>query len=670
MQKDSLPNFTNIDIESFPLQLDQMLSNHLKKITDILAEINPPTWDNLMCPLEEMEDELERFWSPLSHLHSVAQTAAIRACYEACLPKLSAYESAIGQNVELYQAIKSLDLRTMNAEMAKVVEDSLLSFVLSGVALPTKDKQKLEQIFAKLSDLSNKFENNILDTVNAYELHITDKSRLLGIPKYALDQARSLAKEKSLPGFILTLATPCFIAVMTNADNRLLRETMYEAYVTRASDLGPLGGKFDNTKVINEILALRHEEALLLGFKNYAELSLATKMAESPEQVLEFLCLLQERSKKQALLEYEELSAFAREKYQIESIKPWDISYLTEKKKEEIFAITEETLRPYFPLKRVMQGLFAIIKQLYGMKFEELQEVDLWNPDVLCYQIKDEQEELRGYVYVDLFARKHKRQGAWMDSLQTRYKRADGSIQLPIATVTCNFAKTSNDSEPLLSHSEVETLFHEFGHALHHVLTKVDYLSVSGIHGVEWDAVELPSQFFENWCWSEQSLALLTSHVDTGESIPSALFEKVLQAKNFQSAIAMQRQLEFSLFDFRLHYEYQGKKDNFVSDILDDVRNKTSIIPVATYNRFQHSFSHIFAGGYAAGYYSYKWAELLSSDAFLRFEKEGILNQNTGRDFLHCILEKGGSQKAMKLFVDFRGAKPSVDALLKHNGII
>ena len=665
----TLPKFSDMDINHFPERLRTLLAANQAKINELLSSSSEYTWDNLMGPLDDMEDELERIWSPLSHLHAVTNSTALRKCYKACLPLLSAYEAAIGHNQVLFSAIKSLDKSELNATQCKIIDDTVRDFKLSGVDLSTEKKQRFEAISARLSELSNQFETHILDAVNDYQLHITSEARLTGLPEHALHNAQTLAKEKELPGWILTLETPCYLAVVTHAQDRSLREELYKAFATRASDQGPSAGKFDNSAVMDEMLALRHEKAQLLGFANYAELSLAAKMAESTQDVLSFLNDLSKRAHPQAKIEFEKLKAFAREELGLSTLEPWDIAYASEKKLQSRYAISQEALRAYFPLPTVMQGLFSIIKTLYGMTLEEMKDIDTWHPDVQCFRISDSEKKPRGYIYIDLFARPHKRGGAWMDSCQSRRRLDDDTIQLPIATLTCNFAKAAANQPPTLSHDEVLTLFHEFGHCLHHVLTRVDYLSASGISGVEWDAVELPSQFFENWCWDEHALQLLTAHVDTGEPLPSALFGKLLAAKNFQSAMGMMRQLEFSLFDFRIHQEYEKSKTAFVSSILNDVRKQTAVVPIAAYNRFQHSFSHIFGGGYAAGYYSYKWAEVLSSDAFARFEEEGVFNEKTGRDFLRCILEVGGSRKAAESFAEFRGRPATIDALLKHNGI-
>ncbi|KTD62413.1 M3 family metallopeptidase [Legionella shakespearei] len=664
-----LPQFSRIDVDGFKIHLEKMLKDHLERIDDLLKQNHHYTWDNLIYPLDDLEDELERFWSPMSHLHSVMDSKALRECYDACLPLLSAYEAAIGHNHKLYEAIKSIDRHSLDAVQQKIIDDALRGFELSGVALSKEKKKRFEEIQARLAELSNRFSNNVLDATQAFTVHILDMEELAGMPAHALNTAKELAVEKGLEGYLLTLEYPCFQAVITHAEDRNLREKMYQAYVTRASDVGPSAGAFDNTDLINEILALRHEKAQLLGFNNYAELSLATKMAESTDQVMEFMIDLVDRARKQGSGEFEQLQQFAAEKFNLDPVEPWDVAYLSEKRRQDLFSLSQEDLRPYFPQPKVMQGLFTIVKKLYGMTLEEIPGVDVWHKDVQCYGVIDEHNQVRGYVYTDLFARPNKHSGAWMDSLQSRRKLEDGTIQLPIATLTCNFAKPSGNRPAMLSHDEVVTLFHEFGHCLHHLLTQVDYLSASGINGVEWDAVELPSQFFENWCWEQSALALMTGHVDTGEPLPAQLYDRLITAKNFQSAMAMLRQIEFSLFDFRIHQEFDSSRNSLVSDVLNDVRTKTSVIPLAPYNRFQHSFSHIFGGGYAAGYYSYSWAEVLSSDAFSRFEEEGIFNPKTGHDFLKFILQVGGSKKASEAYKEFRGRPATVDALLRHNGI-
>ena len=669
MPDSRLTHFNAIDIEHFPQRLDELLRQNLKAIDQLLEQQDNYTWDNLMRPLEDMDDRLERLFSPMSHLHAVVNSPELRECYQACLPRLSAYEAAIGHNQALYTAICSLDRRLLDSAQQKILEDSIRDFELSGVALSAEKKQRFEAIQTRLSALSNLYENNVLDATQAFTLHITDEARLKGLPEHAIHNAKRLAEEQNHPGWVLTLEIPCYLAVMTYGEDRSLREELYHAYVTRASDEGFNAGQFDNSAVMDEILALRHEKANLLDFANYAELSLATKMAKSGDEVMGFLSDLCHKARQQAKADFKNLQSFAVKEFGLDDLKPWDIAYLSEKKKQALHAISQEELRPFFPLPKVMDGLFTILKKLYGLHMQEVSGVDVWHPDVRCYEIQDEHQNTRGFLYMDLFARPHKRGGAWMDSCQSRRKLADGTVQLPVAMLTCNFAKAHGDKPATLSHDELLTLFHELGHCLHHVLTQVDYLSASGIHGVEWDAVELPSQFFENWCWEEESLQGLSAHVETGKSLPNEKFKQLLAAKNFHSAMAMLRQLEFSMFDFRIHQEYEAQKPAFIASILADVRNQVSVVPVVPYSRFQHSFTHIFGGGYAAGYYSYKWAEVLSSDAFARFEEEGVFNEETGRDFLHHILEVGGSKKAEEAFVDFRGRKATIDALLKHNGI-
>lgn len=665
-----LPQFSTIKPEGFVASLEALLQQNLVKIEQLLSQPQPFTWDSLMRPLEDMDDALERLWSPFSHLHAVVNSNPLRDAYQACLPKLSAYDAAVSQNQRLYDAIAAIDQSQLNAAQKKIVQDSLRDFTLSGVALAPEKKQRFEAIRTRLAELSNTFENNVLDAGQAFSLIISDKTELDGLPEHAITTAKELAEEKKLNGWVLNLEFPCYLAVITYAENRALREKFHHAYITRASDQGPNAGQFDNSAVINEMLILRHEEAQLLGYNNYAQLSLATKMAESTDQVIAFLMDLVNRAYRQAEAEFQALRDFAKNKYGMSEIAPWDVAYLAEKMRKAQFDLAQEELRPYFPQDTVMQGLFTIVERLYGVRFVAMPGVDTWQADVMCYKVLDEKGQDRGYIYVDLYARQHKRGGAWMDALQGRRVLANGEVQLPIATLTCNFAKPSANKMATLSHDEVLTLFHELGHCLQHLLTRVDYLGASGINGVEWDAVELPSQIFENWCWENEALQLLTRHQDNNHPLPEDLYNKLLASKNFQSAMAMLRQLEFSLFDFRIHQGFAGSQPDYVAAILADVRRQTSLLQPAPYNRFQHSFSHIFAGGYAAGYYSYKWAEVLSSDAYSRFEEEGVFNEQTGRSFLHEILETGGSKKASETFKAFRGRDAKIDALLIHNNIV
>lgn len=664
-----LPRFNHIDYETVPHELEKLLTENRRAIDDIVNSTLPRNWLHLMEPLDDLDDIVNHFWSPISHLNSVLNSKPLRDSYQQCLPMLSQYSAEIGQNSKLYHAIETMNLSGLNCAQKKIREDELLAFKLSGVALEEEEQQRFKEIQARLSELSNQFDNNILDATQAWFKLVNEESMLVGLPEHTIATAHELAQEKSKTGWLLSLEFPCYYAVMTYADNRELRQEMYLAYITRASELGPSGGEYDNSNVIDEILALRHEKSQLLGYSNFAGLSLATKMAESTEQVMEFMQDLSKRAIKQAEQEYQALERFAYDEFQLDELQAWDVTYYSEKLRQHKFKLSQEELRPYFPQPKVMQGMFEIVNRLYGISLSKCEGIETWHPDVEFYEMYDASGVLRGLLYVDLYARVNKRGGAWMDECQVRRKLADESIQLPVAFLTCNFAPASEHLSACLSHNEVVTLFHEFGHCLHHLLTQVDYAAASGINGVEWDAVELPSQFFENWCWQQAALELISEHVETKQALPIEYIEKLEAAKNFQSSMAMIRQLEFSLFDFKIHLDYKPGEKNFVQHCLDEVRKDVSVVPCIDDNRFQHSFSHIFAGGYAAGYYSYKWAEVLSSDAFDRFEQEGIFNQHTGRDFLHFILERGGSAKALDLFIGFRGRKPKVDALLKHSGI-
>lgn len=682
-----LPEFSNFDTDNFANNLSQLLENNLKAIDKLLDNTEGFTWDNLMAPLDDMEDELSKTFSVLSHLHAVVNSPKLRASYEACLPRLSAYESAISHNKKLYEAIKNIKKEGLDSTRLKIIKDDIRNFELAGVALENEDKKNFEELNLRLSELSNIFENNVLDATHSFSLYIEDESRLLGLPEHTKHHARALSLENDKPGYMFTLDAPTYIAVMTYAEDRKLREELYYAYVTRASETGPDNGKFDNTKVMDEILAKRTAQARLLGFNNYAELSLATKMARSHDEVMTFLNNLIEKAYPKGVNEVRELKDFVKEEYGIDELKPFDVGFYSEKLRQKRHKIDTESLRPYFPLPRVLDGLFEIIHILFGATFKRRQEIDVWHEDVMGFELQDITGKVIGFIYMDLFARPNKRGGAWMDSYQSRRRLKDATLQLPIAFLTCNFTKPLKDKPATLSHDEVITLFHEMGHCLHHLLTKIEYLSASGIHGVEWDAVELPSQFLENWAWEKEGVARISGHVETGEQLPDELFKRMLDAKNFHTCMAMLRQLEFSIFDFRIHSEYEQnfenqanedndahegrvKEDNFIAKTLEDVRKRTALFEVMEYNRFQHGFSHIFGGEYAAGYYSYKWAEVLSSDAFSRFEEEGVFNPETGQDFLTNILEVGSSKTAYEAFVAFRGRAPSVDALLKHNGVI
>ncbi|MCF5857030.1 oligopeptidase A [Aeromonas veronii] len=670
---DSLPPFSQIKPEQVQPAVIQAIADCKQKISDVLAQRDPHTWDSLIAPLEEVNDRLSRIWSPVSHLNSVLNSEALREAHDACLPLLSEFQTYVGQHEGLYQAYLALsqsdDFPLLSGAQRKEIQNTLRDFRLSGIGLPAEAQQRYGEIQARLSELASRFSNNVLDATQGWHKLVADEAELTGLPESVLAAARQMAELKGKEGWLFTLDIPSYLPVMMYADNRELRAEMYEAFTTRASDQGPNAGKWDNSAIMSELLTLRRELAQLLGFANYAELSLATKMADKTEQVVSFLTDLAAKSLPQGKAELEEIRAFAAEQHGQTELAAWDLAYYAEKLKQHKFSISDEQLRPYFPASKVVKGLFEVVKRVFGMKVRERLGIDTWHPDVRFYDIFDADDELRGSFYLDLYAREHKQGGAWMDVCLGRRYRQDGSLQKPVAYLTCNFNGPVDGKPALFTHNEVVTLFHEFGHGIHHMLTRIDVAGVAGINGVAWDAVELPSQFLENWCWESEALAFISGHYETGEPLPADLLEKMLTARNFQAAMQMLRQLEFALFDFRLHQEFDPTNPAQLPALLDEVRSQVAVMTPPAFNRFQHSFSHIFAGGYAAGYYSYKWAEVLSADAFSRFEEEGIFNPATGQSFLKNILEKGGSKEPMELFRAFRGREPKVDALLRHSGI-
>jgi len=671
LTQDILPAFSSILPEHIEPALKKIIHENREQILAILSQ-QDFTWDNLMQPLEDMNDRLSKVWSPVAHLHAVMQSEALREVYGICQIILTEYHTELMQNEKLFQAIQSIansnTFQQLPAPQRKVIENELRDFKLAGVHLPPADKVRFADMQKQLNQLMTQFSDNVLDATQGWFLHITDADALFGLPEQTIKIAQQNARDRNKTGWVFTLDYPCYSSVMKYLVSRELRWLMYEAYVTRASDQGPEAGHWDNTMIMENILQIRHAMAELLGFKNFAEYSLATKMAKKPEDVLNFLTHLVQKAKPAAEIEIQELTALAK-KDGIERLEAWDIPYYTEKLRQQHYALSQEELRPFFPAAKVIAGMFAVIQQLFGITLVERLDVNTWHPQVQFFEIYDEKNELRGYFYTDLYARPHKRDGAWMDDCAVRRMRADGSIQQPIAFLTCNFERPLDNHPALLRHDDVITLFHEFGHCLHHLLTQVDCASVAGINGVPWDAVEFPSQFLEHWCWEKEALHLISGHVDTGEPLPDLLFNKMLAAKNFQPGMHMLRQLEFALFDFRLHLEYNPENGEQVQTVLDNVRKEVCVIPVSTFNRFQHSFSHIFSGGYAAGYYSYEWADVLASDAFSKFEEHGIFDKKTGRDFLHHVLEQGGVKHPMDLFVAFRGREPKIEALLKHKGL-
>ena len=670
LQDHLLPPFSKIKPEQVEPAVDQLLAECRAVVETVLDGNDAPDWNNLVVPLEQSHDRLAKAWSPVSHMNAVVNSDELRDAYNACLPKLSQFWTEMGQHQGLFEAYDKLAnseaYSQLDEAQRKVIDNTLRDFRLSGIALGAADKQRYGELQQKLSELTTKFSENVMDATDGWSKLISDEAELAGLPQSALASARQLAEAKGEAGWLVTLDFPSYYAVITYADNRELRRELYEAYATRASDQGPDAGKWDNSDLMTEILTLRAELAQLLGFENYAAYSLATKMAETPEQVVSFLNDLAGMSRPQAEKEYQALQDFALEEFSEPELESWDISYYSEKLKQARYAISQEELRPYFPMAKVLDGLFNITGKLFDIEIEEVTEFDRWHKDARLFNISRE-GELIARFFLDPFARAKKRGGAWMDDCRVR--RVDnGVLQLPVAYLVCNFNPPVGDKPALLTHNEVTTLFHEFGHGLHHMLTRIEYADVSGINGVAWDAVELPSQFLENWCYEAEALALISGHYETGEPLPQELLEKMLAAKNFQSGMMMVRQLELSLFDFQLHREYKAGVTN-IQAVLNRIRSEVAVITPPAFNRFQHSFSHIFAGGYAAGYYSYKWAEVLSADAFSRFEEEGVFNTATGRSFRENILEMGGSKEPMALFVAFRGREPSVEALLRHSGI-
>ncbi|WP_437879847.1 oligopeptidase A [Pseudomonas sp. LRF_L74] len=665
-----LPPYSRIKPEHVEPAISLILDESRAATAELLkTQQGSPSWDGLVLALDELGARLGRAWSPISHLNAVCNSAELRQAYEACLPKLSEYWTEMGQNKAMFEAYDALAVSPQAASFdvaqKTILEHALRDFRLSGIDLPPEQQKRYGEIQMKLSELTSKFSNQLLDATQAWTKQVSDEAQLAGLTDSAKAQMKQAAEAKELDGWLISLEFPSYYAVMTYADDRALREEVYTAYCTRASDQGPNAGQNDNGPVMEQILDLRQELARLLGFASYSELSLASKMAESTDQVLSFLRDLAVRSKPFAVQDLEELRAFAAEQG-LADLKSWDVGYYSEKLREQRYSISQEILRPYFPIDKVLTGLFAVVEKLYGIQIEELSGFDTWHPDVRLFEISENGQHV-GRFFFDLYARANKRGGAWMDGARDKRRRADGSLISPVANLVCNFTPAVGGKPALLTHDEVTTLFHEFGHGLHHLLTRVEHAGASGINGVAWDAVELPSQFMENWCWEPDGLALISGHYETGAALPQDLLDKMLAAKNFQSGLMMVRQLEFSLFDFELHATHGDGRS--VLDVLEGIRDEVSVMRPPAYNRFANSFAHIFAGGYAAGYYSYKWAEVLSADAFSRFEEEGVFNPATGSAFREAILARGGSQAPMVLFVDFRGREPSIDALLRHLGL-
>jgi len=663
-----LPLFDDIKPEHVLSAIDAEL-NRAREIVSVLIEVADPDWDSVMLPLEKIEESLGRVWGPVGHLNSVCDSEELRPIYQQGVAKMTEWSSELAQNEALYAAIRKVSERDnfagLSGERRQVVEHALRDFKLSGAELEGDAKKRFKEIQMSLSELTTAFGQHVLDATQAFELHITDENDVKGLPESILASAAQRATQSGKEGgWLITLDAPSYVPFMQFAENRVLREAMYREYVTRASS-----GELDNTPVIVEILALRAEAASLLGFEHYAASSLASKMASDVHEVTGFLRELAARSKPVAEQEFAELQTFAAEELGLSDLQAWDVAFAAEKLRLKTYAISQEELKPYFPEKSVTTGMFGLVEKLYGISIRENENVPKWHESVRFFELFDSSDEKIAAFYLDPYARAHKRGGAWMDECIVRWQKPDGTLQLPVAYLVCNFDAPVGNKPALWTHDEVTTLFHEFGHGLHHMLTTVCELGVSGIRGVPWDAVELPSQFMENFCWERQVVDLFARHYETGEALPDALFDKMLAAKNFQSAMIMLRQIEFALFDVLLHSEYDPAGGESVQQLLDRVRDEVSVITPPAFNRFQNSFSHIFAGGYAAGYYSYKWAEVLSADVYATFEEEGVLNADTAARLREELLSIGGSREIMDAFVAFRGRKPTVDALLRHSGL-
>lgn len=663
-----LIDFPSIKPEHVVPGMKALIAEAQRVLDNVTKESTPATWENVITPLEKKTLALSRAWGAVSHLMSVCDEPELRKAYNEALPIVTQFWIGLSQSnlSQKYKAIReSEEFKNLSAVRQRIVNEELIDFKLAGAFLPKDKKAELKTVKESLAQESQKFSENLLDATNAYGLLVEDEKELAGIPADDIASFKETAEAADQKGYRITLQIPHYLAVLQYADNRKLRETLYHAYVTRASELD-FEGKFNNYDVMNRIVELRAKEASLLGYRNYGEVSLATKMAKSPQEVVSFLRDLAQKSLPQAKADMAEVKTFAKEKLGIDDPQSWDLPYASEKLREAQYAFSDQEVKQYFTLPAVFKGLFGLVQTLFNIRIVK-DNAPVWHPDVQFFRIENAQGEKIAQFYMDLYARPNKRGGAWMDNDRTR-NRLYGELQTPVAYLVCNFAKPVGDKPALLTHDDVLTLFHEFGHGLHHMLSRIEEPAASGINGVEWDAVECPSQFMENFAWDWTVIENLTSHVQTGEKLPRSLYDKMLAAKNFQSAMAMVRQLEFGLFDMLLHTEFDPAKDS-IQSLLLKVRKEVAVTHQPDYNRFPNSFSHIFAGGYAAGYYSYKWAEVLSSDAFSLFEETGVLNSQTGKKWLDEVLAVGSSRPAMDSFIAFRGRAPKIDALLRHSGI-
>jgi oligopeptidase A len=669
-----LPRFSEIEPHHVEPALDALLAENRAQIKALESVSNQANWNDFAVPLGHLEERLDRLWATVSHLNAVCDSGGLRQAYEAALEKWTTYQTELSQNRDLFAGFKRIqasgELDKLDFAKQKTVSNAIRDFRLGGVELEGVPRQRFAEIATELAALSNRFEQNLLDATDGWHLDLTEEVDLEGLPESSRALARQAAKLAGIEGWRFTLQAPAFTPFMMFSCRRQLRRKMYHAYTTRASDCGPNAGQWDNSVVMDQILELRNEQAGLLGYDQYVDYALVTRMATTSSTVKNFLGDLVHRTRSYARKDLEELISFAAQEMPDTELEVWDLPYWSEQLRQSRYEFSQEEVRPFFPLPRVLEGMFEVARKLFGIVVRPATSTpQVWHPDAMFFEILDEAQNVCAQFYLDVYARANKRGGAWMADCIGRCRKPDGSLQTPVALLTCNFSPPIDDKPSLLTHEDVLTLFHEFGHGLHHMLTKVDESAVAGINGVPWDAVELPSQFLENWCWESAALDLISEHFESGERLPTKLLQKLRDARNFQSGLQMIRQLEFSIFDLRLHSDFENKGKQSIQDVLDKVRHDVAVVQPPSFNRFQHSFSHIFAGGYAAGYYSYKWAEVLSADAFGRFEEQGLFDRDSGRAFLTEILEKGGVQDPLAMFVAFRGREPSVDTLLRHLGL-